>query len=112
MAVKKAVKKTVAKTATKTPVKNSNGKNSLKSISVKFFNPDISSVSLVGDFNDWDPTKTKMKKNSNGEYVASIKLKPGSYAYKFLTSNGWITDPCAECVEDSLGNQNSLLIVM
>ena len=74
-------------------------------------NPKASKVSLVGDFNGWDPKKTKMTKKGKGEFIAQLSLKPGRYTYKYLTESGWYTDPNAQVISDSMGNQNSLVTV-
>jgi len=104
-----AVKKTV-KPAKKTVAKR-NGKSLTKQVTFKYFNSDASTVSVVGDFNSWNPDKNVMKQAKNGEYSTKVTLSPGRYAYKYLSSNGWDTDPNAECVWDENGNQNSLLVI-
>ena len=41
-------------------------------------------VAIAGDFNDWDPTSTKLEQK-NGEYKTELRLKPNSeYKFKYL----------------------------
>jgi 1,4-alpha-glucan branching enzyme len=49
-------------------------------------------VSLVGEFNNWDPKATPMQK-TNGEWRVTAQLKPGCYQYKFFVDGRWICDP-------------------
>ena len=57
-------------------------------------------VSVVGDFNDWDPHATPLQKRNNGTRSAVVKLKTGqSYTFKYLGEGGnWFCDPTTECV--------------
>jgi len=50
-------------------------------------------VSLVGDFNEWNPEKHKMKRSENGQWKKTVVLHPGSYEYKFFADGQWIVDP-------------------
>ncbi len=99
----KEVKKAVAKTTAKSTVS--------KEIAFKFLNKQASTVSLVGDFNGWDPKKNIMKPVKKGEFATKIKIKPGRYTFKYLSDKGWYTDPKLASVYDSMGNQNSVLEV-
>ena len=62
--------------------------------------PDATSV--VGDFNNWDPLATPMKKRSNGTRSASIVLQPGEESsFKYLTDGGhWFCDSEAAMRDD------------
>lgn len=56
------------------------------------------SVSVVGDFNDWDPAAHPLKKRSNGTRSVSVELPVGStYQFKYLTDDGtWFCEPAAD----------------
>jgi len=47
-------------------------------------------VSLVGDFNAWDPKKHPMKKNVGGLWEKTVILDPGTHEYKFFMDDQWI----------------------
>ncbi|HKI82936.1 MAG TPA: isoamylase early set domain-containing protein [Candidatus Krumholzibacteria bacterium] len=53
------------------------------------------SVALAGDFNEWNTTATPMEDpDGDGTWSVVVKLKPGSYGYKFVINGGtWVTDP-------------------
>jgi hypothetical protein len=71
--------------------------------------PNASKVFLAGEFNNWSETATPMRKQPNGEWIASVQLKRGRYQYKFLVDGKWQTDPDnPEHVDDGYGGQNSV----
>jgi hypothetical protein len=63
--------------------------------------PQAASVSLVGDFNDWDPTRAPMRPAHGGVWATVVSLAPGRYRYAFLV-NGveWRADPAAPAARD------------
>ena len=68
-------------------------------------------VSVVGDFNGWDPLAHPLKKRSNGTRSVSVELEPGrSYRFKYLTDDGsWLVDPDAEMVGNDYAGVDSLI---
>lgn len=75
--------------------------------------PDARSVSVAGDFNDWNPWQTKLERSEGGMWTATIALKPGRYQYMFvIDGKQWIGDPLAEDgTGDGFGSQNAVLDV-
>ena len=61
-------------------------------------------ASVVGDFNDWDPLATPLKKRSNGTRSASVELAAGqNVCFKYLCDGGeWCCDDTVEM--DAAGN--------
>ncbi len=58
------------------------------------------SVSVLGDFNGWDPLAHPLKKRSNGTRSVSIELPAGEYRFKYLADDGsWFCDPNLDDVE-------------
>lgn len=76
--------------------------------------PRASSVALVGDFNDWDPTRSPMRAAQGaGIWATSVPLAPGRYRYAFLV-NGveWRADPGAPAAhDDEFGTPSSVITV-
>jgi diguanylate cyclase (GGDEF)-like protein len=74
---------------------------------------DLSQVSLVGDFNNWDKDVDPMARQEDGTFQFTMALNPGTYRYKFVVNDAeWIPDPeCHERVHDGLGGDNSILRV-
>jgi Carbohydrate-binding module 48 (Isoamylase N-terminal domain) len=80
--------------------------------------PYASTVSVVGDFNDWDATATPMTRTpTGGTWSVAIPLKAGRHVYAFVVNgaNGttqWVADPTAPLApEDGLGAPNSVVLV-
>lgn len=73
-----------------------------------------SAVSVVGDFNQWDPLATPLRKRSNGTRSASIDLTTGSsYRFKYLAEEGsWFCDLDADgVIENDYASVDSVLTV-
>lgn len=71
-------------------------------------------VSVLGDFNGWDPFATPLKKRSNGTRSAVVEVPAGSAVrFKYLSADGrWFCDPDADTVlHDEYHTVDSLLVV-
>ena len=69
---------------------------------------------MVGDFNDWDPAATPLRRTDDGEtWTVELHLKPGRYHYTFLIDGRrWAGDPAgARAVESDFGAPVSVLTV-
>jgi hypothetical protein len=75
--------------------------------------PEAASVSLVGDFNDWDAGRTPMRAARRGVWTAVLPLTPGRYRYAFLVNGSeWIADPAApRAADDEFGTPSSVVTV-
>ncbi len=73
------------------------------------------SVNVAGDFNNWTTNATPMAAGADGTFSATLKLKPGTYHYKFvLDGQTWVPDPAADKSldqDDQHGGMNSGVIV-
>lgn len=75
----------------------------------KLYAPGAKKVTVAGSFNKWDAKKLLAKKDSKGNWVAKVALKPGKHEYKFVVDGSWTNDPCCtNCVANSLGSYNSI----
>lgn len=72
-----------------------------------------SRVSLVGDFNDWDPAALPMEPAGADRWTASVALSPGRHIYAFVVDGTvWLPDPAAPLApEDGFGSRNSVVLV-
>jgi 1,4-alpha-glucan branching enzyme len=71
-------------------------------------------VSVVGDFNGWDPLATPLRKRSNGTRSATLVVPTGrSYRFKYLADGGtWFCDSEADAYADNdFAATDSLLVV-
>lgn len=76
-----------------------------------YVGPQASKVSLVGDFNDWDLSKTPMVRSANGGlWTVTLPLKAGRHLYAFVVDgNTWASDPGAPMApDDGFGHVNSV----
>jgi serine protease AprX len=81
---------------------------------ILFFHHDDNAefVCLAGDFNRWQPAKSRFVKQDNGFWRAEIKLlPPGKYRYKFVVDKKrWTEDTSNSLKEaDGFGGFNSIL---
>lgn len=68
-------------------------------------------VVVTGNFYNWNPRGLAMNPTSEG-WTLPIYLRDGTYSYKFLVDNEWMTDPAnPEMRADASGNMNSFLSI-
>ncbi len=55
--------------------------------------PNARAVALAGDFNGWQPEKTRMQSNGNADtFRALLPLSPGRYRYRLVVDGQWLAD--------------------
>jgi 1,4-alpha-glucan branching enzyme len=92
-----------------TPVKGS------KKVKVNFVLPKESvggKVSVVGDFNGWDPFVHPLRPRSNGTKSVTVTLPVSQrFAFRYLDDDGrWLDDDAAhEYVDNGIGGVNSVV---
>jgi len=74
-------------------------------------NPRAHTVSVAGDFNQWNETPLTLADAREGLYTVELPIPSGTYSYAFLVDGKrWIADPTADrVVDDGFGNKNSLI---
>lgn len=70
-------------------------------------------VSLVGEFNNWNPDADPMQRDENKTWTKAKMLSPGNIEYKFWVDGEWVQDPenlwaCPNC----FGTQNNVVNVI
>jgi len=75
--------------------------------------PRAEKVQLAGDFNNWQPTETKMQKvGQSGVWQTKLKLPAGKYRYRVVVDGQWQQDPYNEHTElNPFGEYNSIIEV-
>ena len=73
----------------------------------------INKAEVAGDFNNWQPTKTPMKRvGDSGIWQTKLKLPQGKYRYRLVVDGQWQQDPYNERTEvNPFGEYNSVLEV-
>ena len=72
------------------------------------------SVSIAGDFNQWNIDALPLQKDPSGLWLGEVgTLAPGRYHYKFIVDGTrWIEDPSNGMkMPDGFGGLNSLLVI-
>ncbi|GAB4278536.1 MAG: hypothetical protein Kow0080_30260 [Candidatus Promineifilaceae bacterium] len=73
----------------------------------------VESFHLVGEFNEWNPTATPMKRSKKGTFRAVVELEPNrTYQFRYLVNgehwcNEWHADGYTP---NGLGTDNCLVI--
>jgi 1,4-alpha-glucan branching enzyme len=68
---------------------------------------------LVGDFNNWDPNATPMKRKRDGSFSIALTLEAGrEYRFRYLLDGErWENDPQPDRFEPNVfGTQNSVVL--
>jgi len=75
--------------------------------------PDAKTVTLVGDFNDWDAAATPLHRAQAGAWSVAVQLVPGRHRYAFIVDGvRWIADPTAPpAPDDDFGSPGSVVTV-
>jgi 1,4-alpha-glucan branching enzyme len=70
-------------------------------------------ITVCGDFNDWDPAATPMKKFKDGHFAVSVNLPSGHYRYRFLLDGDkWENDwEAEEYAPNAFGGEDSIIKV-
>ena len=74
--------------------------------------PEAQHVSLIGDFNNWNPNATPMIRQPDGQWMASLELRHGYHQYAFLVDGKRVLDPnAAGRTRDSQNQPVSLMAI-
>lgn len=58
----------------------------------RLYRPDAQIISLVGDFNSWNPENDLMKRGDDGVWRLEKRLPRGEYRYKYIIDGKWQAD--------------------
>jgi 1,4-alpha-glucan branching enzyme len=74
--------------------------------------PGAKSVTLIGDFNDWDPIAYPMKRQPDGAWIVQIPLNHGHHHYQFLVDGKPTLDPRAQGIARNEQNEKVSLLAV
>ena len=87
-------------------------KKTLRAVNLICHAPQAHSVSLVGDFNHWNPAAHPMKRMPDGAWLLMVELKHGHHRYAFLVDGSLTLDPRAQGItRNDHGERVSLMPV-
>jgi len=72
----------------------------------------VGTLSVCGEFNDWNPAVTPMTRAADGTWSAALTLEAGrSYQFRYRDDRGgWHNDPAADTyVPNDFGSKNSVV---
>jgi len=73
---------------------------------------DAVEIQLAGDFNDWMPHTTPMRRLSDGDFEARLRLPKGRYRYRLVVDGRWSHDENNPAIErNEYGELNSIIEV-
>jgi chromosome partitioning protein len=80
-------------------------------IRFSFHAPGAKAVHLAGDFNNWQLSDgAKLKADGQGGWTKVLRLKPGTYQYRFVVDGQWMDDPAnPNRAESPFGGMNSII---
>ena len=73
---------------------------------------EATSVSVVGNWNNWNPKKQPLKKLKNGKFTGTIDLETGKdYQFRYLIDGQWKNEQDADTFEwnEYAGTENCVL---
>jgi 1,4-alpha-glucan branching enzyme len=84
----------------------------LRAINFICNSPEAKAVSLVGDFNGWNPNANPMKQMPDKAWFLTVELKHGHHRYAFLVDGHLALDPMAQGItRNDKGERVSLVPV-
>jgi chromosome partitioning protein len=73
---------------------------------------DASEIQIAGDFNDWMPHTTPMRRLGNGDFEVRLKLPQGRFRYRLVVDGRWSHDAYNPTIESNeYGELNSVVEV-
>jgi hypothetical protein len=79
-----------------------------------FYSRTARTVSVVGDFNEWDASRARMTRASDGDlWSITMPVIPGRHMYGFMVDDSsFALDPHAQTARDpDLGSETSVIVV-
>ena len=87
-------------------------KKTAKPINFLCMAPQAASVSVAGDFNNWDPLASPLKKMPDGSWHAQVPVPHGHHRYVFLVDGVPTLDPKAQGITRNEKNERVCLIAI
>jgi len=94
------------------PVKSAPARAESPKARLELLKPEAQAVFVAGSFNNWNPTKTPLRRSADGKWVGELSGISGRHEYLFVVDGQWLPDPNArENVQNPFGGRNSVLVV-
>lgn len=86
------------------------GKSFTKPVNFFCVAPEAREVSIVGDFNEWNPASHPMQRSPDGNWLGQVELGHGHFRYCFLVDGVRTLDPRAQGVSRNEKNERVSLM--
>jgi len=87
-------------------------KKSTREVSFLFLAPEAKNVSVIGDFNQWQPDAHPMKRQPDGGWFVRIPIHHGHHKYQFCVDGIFVLDPRAQGVARNDKNERVSIIAV
>jgi len=87
-------------------------KKTIKPVNFICVAPQAKRVTLVGDFNDWDPNALPLKRHVDGSWTGQVALGPGHHHYQFMVDGKPTLDPRAQGIARNEQNEKVSLVAV
>jgi 1,4-alpha-glucan branching enzyme len=74
--------------------------------------PGAQAVTIVGDFNQWQPEASPMKRQPDGSWTGQVCLHHGHHHYQFLVDGQPMLDPRAQGIGRNAQNERVSVIAV
>jgi 1,4-alpha-glucan branching enzyme len=81
-------------------------------VEFRLYRPEARMISLVGDFNNWNPENDLLRRDATGTWRLRKRLPKGNYRYKYLVDGAWSVDVYnSDTSRDDIGKLCSRILV-
>jgi len=94
------------------PLARNAARKTVKPINFICTAPEAKRVTLIGDFNDWDPNAHPLKRHVDGSWSLQVTLGHGHHHYQFLIDGKPTLDPRAQGIARNEQNEKVSLLAV
>ncbi len=94
------------------PLARQAAKKTIKPVNFICLASNAQRVTVVGDFNDWDPNAHPLKRHVDGSWSAQIAIGHGHHHYLFLVDGKPTLDPRAQGIARNEQNEKVSLLAV
>ena len=92
------------------PPRYSGARQTLRGVNFICKAPQAQAVSLIGDFNGWNPDANPMRQQPDGAWLIMVELRHGHHRYAFWVDGQLTLDPRAQGITRNDQGQRVYLV--
>ncbi len=97
---------------TRSALQRYSAKRMQKPVNFYFAAPGAQAVSVIGDFNDWQPAANPMRRQPDGTWTTQLSLHHGHHQYQFLVDGQAVLDPRAQGIARNARNERVSVVAV